>query len=410
MSKTHITPAAIPATLLIVDDIEANRNVLFGLTESLGHSPVTAEDGQAALAMVQEKQPDLILLDILMPEMDGYEVLDRLKASPDLRYIPVIVISAVDEMDSVIRCIEKGADDYLIKPFNRTLLKARIHASLDKKRMRDQEEAYRRQISDYNLKLEAKVAEKTRELEAAYERLSLLDKAKSDFLRLVSRELGEPLENLIGPVELLFRGGLPAAAQDDLKRAFRESYERVKEFVVHAKLLTEIELADEKTLWLKPAPLRSLLTEAVTRAQREHSRKSVTIGAVPKTAAFVQCNMEWMCVALTSLLKSALKLASPHSEVALEITAPEGERVSVVIRAAGISLDENLLPNFFKLFTAQHEQRPLDSELGLEPAVAERIIAVSGGSVSVHNQRPAGIVFTVTLKQVETPMLYNPQA
>ena len=408
--RSHITPAAIPATLLIVDDIEANRNVLYGLTESLGHTPVTAENGLSALTLLEKKKPDLILLDILMPEMDGYEVLDHLKKNPDLRHIPVIVISAVDEMDSVIRCIEKGADDYLIKPFNRTLLKARIHASLDKKRLRDQEEAYLRQISEYNLKLEAKVAEKTRELEAAYERLSVLDKAKSDFLRLISRELGDPLQNLLGPVELLFRGGLPPAAQDELKNTFREAYERVKEFVGHAKLLTEIELADEKTLWLKPAPLRSVLAQAVARAEAERgNKKPVTFGVVPETSAFVQCNLEWLSIALSSLLKSAVKLAAPNSEIELSTTTLEDTQVALSIRAAGTSLDEKILPTFFRLF-ASNEQRPFASELGLEPALAERIIAVSGGTVGVHNQHPAGVVFTVTLKVAEAPMLYSPQA
>ena len=128
-----------PANILIVDDIERNRKVLNKIIVALKHIPLLAEDGLSALAQIKKQAPDLVLLDILMPEMDGYEVLECLKSSQDLRHIPVIMISAVDELESVVRCIEKGADDYLIKPFNPTLLKARINACLEKKKLHDEE-------------------------------------------------------------------------------------------------------------------------------------------------------------------------------------------------------------------------------------------------------------------------------
>ena len=89
-----------------------------------------AVNGRNALDMLEERQYDLILLDIMMPEMNGYDVLQYLKSNPDLRHIPVVMLSALDEMESVVRCIKMGAEDYLFKPFDRTLLKARIDASL----------------------------------------------------------------------------------------------------------------------------------------------------------------------------------------------------------------------------------------------------------------------------------------
>jgi PleD family two-component response regulator len=131
---------AYPANILIVDDNERNRNLLNKIIVALKHIPLLAEDGLSALAQIEKLAPDLVLLDILMPEMDGYEVLECLKSSKDLRHIPVIMISAVDELESVVRCIEKGADDYLIKPFNPTLLQARINACLEKKKLHDEEQ------------------------------------------------------------------------------------------------------------------------------------------------------------------------------------------------------------------------------------------------------------------------------
>lgn len=132
--------------LLIVDDIEANRDLLSRRLQRQGHTIVMAENGRQALERLQEQQFDIILLDIMMPEMNGYEVLEHLKKDPALRHIPVIMISALDDMESVIRCIELGAEDYLFKPFNQTLLKARIGACLEKKRLRDQEQAFLKQL------------------------------------------------------------------------------------------------------------------------------------------------------------------------------------------------------------------------------------------------------------------------
>ena len=137
-----------PSNILIVDDIEKNRNLLSDMILTLGHTPVLAENGLSALTQTKEQPPDLILLDILMPEMDGYEVLNRIKSSITLRSIPVIMITAVDDMKNAVQCIEKGADDYLIKPFNPTLLKARIGACLEKKQLRDQEENYQIKIEE----------------------------------------------------------------------------------------------------------------------------------------------------------------------------------------------------------------------------------------------------------------------
>ena len=138
---------AADAKILVVDDNDDNR---FALTRRLNRqgyaNVVVAERGRQALELLHASPFDLLLLDIMMPEMNGYRVLEAIKASAKLRDIPVVMISAVDEIDSVVRCIELGAEDYLPKPFNATLLRARVGACLEKKRLRDQEAAYLAQI------------------------------------------------------------------------------------------------------------------------------------------------------------------------------------------------------------------------------------------------------------------------
>jgi sigma-B regulation protein RsbU (phosphoserine phosphatase) len=138
-----IETASAPARLLVVDDNEDNRYTLLQRLKRHGYTNVAvAVDGREALGMLRESAFDLVLLDVMMPELNGYEVLEQLKADERLRHIPVIMISAMDQLESVVRCIELGAEDYLAKPFNPTLLRARVGASLEKKRLRDETAAH----------------------------------------------------------------------------------------------------------------------------------------------------------------------------------------------------------------------------------------------------------------------------
>ena len=140
--------------VLVVDDNKINRELLLRRLKKQGHLVSAADNGSQALEMIRAKPFDLVLLDIMMPEMNGYQVLEAIKTDPELRYIPVIMISAVDDIDSVVRCIELGAEDYLPKPFNPILLKARINACLEKKRLRDQEQAHLNQLAEEQKKSE----------------------------------------------------------------------------------------------------------------------------------------------------------------------------------------------------------------------------------------------------------------
>ncbi|MEN9860949.1 MAG: hypothetical protein RLZZ515_1431 [Cyanobacteriota bacterium] len=132
-------PASRPGRILAVDDDALNLDLLAQRLSRQGHVVSTAVDGEEALERVRERPFDLVLLDVMMPRLDGYSTLARLKADEQLRAIPVIMISALDELSSVVRCIEAGAEDYLPKPFNPTLLRARIGACLEKKALHDQE-------------------------------------------------------------------------------------------------------------------------------------------------------------------------------------------------------------------------------------------------------------------------------
>jgi len=135
-------------SILVVDDVRLDREILRHHLEAQGHQAELAENGQEGMEFLEKGMFDLVLLDIVMPVMDGYQVLERMKSHPRLRHIPVIVVSAVEDLESVVRCIEMGAEDYLTKPFNRVLLSARISNCLQKKHLRDQEKFFLKNIEE----------------------------------------------------------------------------------------------------------------------------------------------------------------------------------------------------------------------------------------------------------------------
>jgi adenylate cyclase len=154
------------AALLVVDDNENNRYTLTRRLAREGYKDVaTANDGRQALEMLRGRSFDLVLLDITMPEMNGYQVLEQMKADPALSDVPVVMISAIEETESVVRCVELGADDYLSKPFDPTLLRARVHAILEKKRLRDAVRTHAAQLEQWNQDLERRVHEQLAQLD-----------------------------------------------------------------------------------------------------------------------------------------------------------------------------------------------------------------------------------------------------
>jgi adenylate cyclase len=173
-------------SLLVVDDDENNRYTLTQHLRRQGYANITtASDGRHALEQLRTAPVDLVLLDIMMPQMNGYQVLAEIKADDRLKHIPVIMISAVDELDSVVRCIELGAEDYLPKPFNSTLLRARVGACLEKKRLHDE-------LVEWNRTLEQRVQEKV----AQVERLGRLKRFFSPQLAemIVTGDADDPLK------------------------------------------------------------------------------------------------------------------------------------------------------------------------------------------------------------------------
>ncbi len=183
-------PAAVPGHILIVDDNEGNRDMLARQLARQGHTVVSAEHGRAALDVLRATPVDLVLLDMMMPVLDGYGALLEIKSDPALRHLPVIMISALDEFAAVVRCIERGAEDFLPKPFNPTLLRARIGAGLEKKRFRDQERLYVKTIEETQSRLKTELTEAENYVRSILPPPLSLGPVTTDWRLIPSTELG----------------------------------------------------------------------------------------------------------------------------------------------------------------------------------------------------------------------------
>jgi len=188
--------------ILVVDDDEGNREILARRLRRQGYRVEVAAGGRPALETLGTTAVDLVLLDVMMPDMDGYTVLQRLKADARLRDIPVLMISALDEIASVVRCIELGAEDYLSKPFDPVLLRARIGACLEKKRLHDQDVRHRQELAELNRTLEQRVEQQVAQLE----RLGRLKRFFSPQLAelIVTGGAEDPLKTHRGEVTVVF--------------------------------------------------------------------------------------------------------------------------------------------------------------------------------------------------------------
>ena len=211
-SKDGAAPVAgVPdPALLVVDDNEDNRYMLSQQLNMQGYDNITiATNGHEALNILRSKSFDLVLLDIMMPDLNGYEVLERMRSSPELRNIPVIMISGIGELDSVVRCIELGAEDYLPKPFEPTLLRARVRATLERKRLHDQVVAQAAdlasqaaQLANWNKTLEQRVADQLGEIERIGRLRRFLSPQVADLI--VASGMEKQLQSHRGEITALF--------------------------------------------------------------------------------------------------------------------------------------------------------------------------------------------------------------
>jgi len=374
--------------IMIVDDNPANLKLLEDMLVQEEHEVRSFPLGRLALAAAISDPPDLILLDINMPEMNGYQVCERLKANQALSHIPVIFLSALNEIEDKVRGFQSGAVDYISKPFQFEEVHARVETHL---KLHDLQQALKLQ----NECLEQAVASRTRELAEANQRLTILDRSKDEFLALISHEFRTPLHGLLGAGEIIL-DKMPSTAENlQLEGIFKRSRKRILSILDDAMLLTEIDISGEQ-FRAAQVSLSVVLARAIERTAELAEARSVAL--TPPTVGWdlVLGDEELLVRAFHALLETAVKFSEAGQTVRLSSDFfPDSPQV--IIDGYGRSIPIDLLPKFFDIFSIVEPITP-GGDLGLGPPMAERILSLFGASVSVANLDPSGIRLSVSLR------------
>jgi signal transduction histidine kinase len=368
------------ARLLIVDDNKVNRLLLSRSVELLGHRIALAENGRVALERLRKEPFDLLLLDIEMPELDGFAVLEQLKADLKLRDVPVIVTSSIEGLDNIIRCIELGAEDFLPKPVNQVLLKARIGAILEKKRLREQ--------------LFDEIQEKNRQLELASQN-------KSQFVSSMSHELRTPLNAIIGLTEMM----VTHAARFGTEKALAP-LKRVNAAGTHLlgliNQVLDLSKIEAGKLDLNPerVNLVPLIDEVVgTAGQLAEQNKNRLVVEAEQSLGVITVDPMRLRQILLNLLSNACKFTK-QGEVTLRAgkVVNGGDWIELAVSDTGIGITAEQQAKLFAEFTqADSLTARRFGGTGLGLAISRKLARMMGGDVTVASEPGKGSVFTLRL-------------
>ena len=383
------------ADILVVDDTLENLELLTEMLKKNGYKVRPVTGGVPALKAAKSLPPDLILLDINMPDMNGYDVCKRLKEDDSLKGIPVIFISALGDSEDKVKAFQCGGVDYITKPFWMDEVLARVKTHLQVRGLQIELETHNANLEETVRARTREIAEARDQLAEANQRLAILDKAKSDFLSIISHELRTPLNGLFGITELILDECRSNPTAGALCEDFNRCREKILTIVEDSQLLTQIDVRADLFLNAQ-ASLGSALADAKLHCIEFARSQQIGIAPLPALSGQVVGDAELLAKAFEALLETSIRFSKPGGVIALSATASDSE-VLVQIESSGQTIPEKFLPHFFDVLAIAEAMFP-GGDLGLRPAVAERIISLFGGSVSVENLDPAGIRLNVRLK------------
>lgn len=369
---------AIP-NILIVDDVRANLDLLSGILEERGYQTRPVLNGKLALMSAKADPPDIILLDINMPEMDGFEVCKRLKADAATKDIPIIFLTAFTETADKVKAFSLGAVDYITKPFQTDEIAARVQTHLNIRTLQ-------RRLVDHNANLERLVAERTRELANA-------NSLKNDFLKMISHEIRTPVNGVLGMGELIL--DLCPASEDRTLYAevFQESSLRLRNLIEDATMIVDIENVARND---RSAVSFSAILDEV-KASHPELRISTTLDADPGTIF-----LHWNHFLLKRVLETIILLAASFSadKHSVHVTVDVDARtLRMCLDLETLFLSEAAAADFFKMESTARCVSPAES-LGLAPVAVNSLISAFGGEMRLFKgENNTGLLEALFIKE-----------
>lgn len=365
--QTPQTPKA--PHILVVDDTPANVQLLIRMLTDRGHSPRAVLSGELALQSARADLPELILLDINMPKMNGFEVCRQLKADPALRDIPVIFISALHEVDEKVKAFAVGGVDYVTKPFQLSEISARVEVHLKLR-------ALQRQLGEHNDRLEFQVVQRTRELTKAYERMHELNRLKDDFFSMISHEMRTPAGGVLGFGELLISLCPESDDRTLFADMFTKSAERLSKLLDDVVLLTDL---DAKTPQLGK-PLR--VVDLLVQVQGVLPELAITIDhSAALDASRIKGHEPHLKSSLATLVLLATFFSRNAAAVHLVATL-DASRIRLRIELDNFLMSNEQAQDYFVIGSSARSSSRAET-MGLAPVVAHQIITATGGELKL---------------------------
>lgn len=375
-------------TILAVDDSELNRNLVSGFLESLGYEADLAGDGREAIEYLSHTIPDLILLDLEMPEMDGFEVLARLRDDERWVDIPVVMISGRDDVENVVRALEMGADDFMSKPFNRTILRARLRSSLERR----------------DLRLLQK--ELLFDLELSYSELYAAEEARDQLVHMIVHDLGNPLSviqmnaDMISMLTSSGKENVSASKVRERVQHIAQATHALNEMIRSMLDVSKLE-AGNMPVDAEPVAVCPALAEHAAQFRMAAEDRSISIDAECADADLrVVADRTLLGRMLANLILNAVKYAEGATAIVLSAEAAEKSdgivRISVADNGAGIpeKLHERI---FDKFFQAESNETGVRAGVGLGLTFCRLAANAQDGSIFVESVEGGGTRFVIEL-------------
>ncbi len=372
-----------PATILVVDDQPQNRELLEAYLVAAGHKVQLAANGREALNAVAQSHPDVILLDILMPEIDGYEVCRRLKADPNTAFIPIVIITALQDIEHRLKGIDTGADEFLTKPFNHVELLTRVRSLLRAKALHDE-------IVATNRLLEERVAERTAALERALRDLRETDRVKTEFLANISHELLTPLTPVKGYIPALLQQVFGPITPDQRQtlEIISTSVDRLHSLIENLLTFMRWE-AGHVPVRLEPMALEAVAGLALEITRQEVGDKKIAFQThIPENLPAIRGDLTALTSALRQVLDNAIKFTPGGGTVSLEMRSQDGgSGVRLTISDTGVGIPAEALPRIFdKFYQADASATRRHGGTGLGLAIVKRILDAHNALIAVHSR------------------------
>ncbi len=366
------------ATILMVDDVPSNLAALSDMLTTFGYRVQQARNGRSALELIKAKLPDLILLDINMPDMNGYEVCERLKVDANTRDIPVIFISALSETENVVRGFELGGVDYITKPFQFREVVARVQNQLMLAYQRRQIEALRAQDRQY---------------------FESLNRMKDQFIRMATHDLRNPLNVILGYTHVLNR--LEVAPSD--KSLLQQSVENIRDSVEKMRMLVTdmLDLAQLETgsrLILTDVGLGDFLEKCLSSFHVLANQHNIElVYEAPPGSVRIQVDESYMTRVIDNLVSNAIKYSPNGGKVTVRAWAKD-RRAGIEVCDTGIGILATDLPHLFDAFyRVQTDAIEGIEGSGLGLSIVKTIIEQHGGTITVQSEPGKGSIFRIVL-------------